>query len=98
MNVEYGEGQSRQRSTLIENIDGICGPFHDVNNPHHVKLNTEQHMCFQDENEVTDNDGPFWMSVNERMITCYDVFENISLHKQRLLAPVFTGQVPTQIR
>ena len=67
MNVEYGGSQSRQRDTLISSYDGICGMYHDINNTKHVKQGEFQKLCFPDDNNVTEDDGPFWMTAEERI-------------------------------
>ena len=83
MNVEYSGAQSRQRPTLISDLDGITGPYYSNQNPSHVQLNRLQNLCFPNENCVTANDGPFWMSQQKKLETRFDVYEDIPADKQK---------------
>ena len=83
MNVDYGGCQPKMHSTLIEDADGYCGPFHDERIYGHVKKGKEQELKFPLDDEVTAEDGPFWMNIDEKLKTRYDVFEDIPLENQK---------------
>ena len=83
MNVGYGGEQSTQRPTLIESIDGFCGPYWNSEETNHVVVGEEQKLVFPDSDHVTMDDGPFEMTLEERLQSRLDVYEDIPEDKQK---------------
>ena len=83
MNIGYGGEQSKQRPTLIESIDGYCGPYWNEDVPNHVVIGQEQQLVFPDINNLNENDGPFEMSVEQRIASRFDMYEDIPLNDQK---------------
>ena len=63
-----GAGGTKQRATIIKKKEGYLGPFHDPTNCKMVKVGEKQHMNWDDIN-LSDDDGPWYMSVEERKRT-----------------------------
>jgi len=83
MNVDYGGCQPKMHATLIKDLDDYCGPFYDDKLHGHVKIGEEQELNFASGEKVTEEDGPFWMSKDERLRTRNDVYEDIPIEKQK---------------
>ena len=83
MNVDYGGRQPKMHSTLIKDADGYCGPFYDERIYGHVQKGKEQELKLPLDDEVTAEDGPFWMNIDEKLKTRYDVFEDIPPDDQK---------------
>jgi len=63
MNKSFGGKQSKLRDTIIKQKDGYLGPYPAILQPGDI-----QKMSFQPEDE-----GPFWMTTEERIKTRYDI-------------------------
>jgi hypothetical protein len=74
MNKGYGGKKPKLRSTMIEEEDGYLGPFDRI-----LSVGMRQSLVFSSQDE-----GPYWLSVEERARLKFDVRDTVEM-KTRLL-------------